>query len=817
MRRPARGPRRPGRSARYWSSGAACAYLLLGIGAAHADSLNRTTYGTAGMIEMPSARMQRDGEMSVTADYFENTQRYALDMQFLPWLDASFRYSGLKNFDPSFPIYWDRSFGIKARLWDETDVFPAVALGINDVVGTGIYSAEYLVASKRFGPVDASLGMGWGRMATAAQVRNPLTLLSHSFEGRTLSTTPGGTGNLGELFHGHDVGLFGGINWTTPVPGLSLLAEYSSDSYQQEASAGNFHPANQTNFGLSYTYGNFQFSLDWLYGNTLGGSVSVFMDPTTRTYPEKPFPVLPPIKVRTEEEQRQALNNLSGHHAARRIAALPQDRKAARNEFADALFAENGDATDIRMQGAILSLTLPANADISQRCTKVAHVAQLYEAGYRTVALNSGGRKAQCEVGQLIPATYLSDTAPAAPDYRAAQRALTTHAKAQGLNVVAIRFSNTTALVYYTNDLYMSETEALGRLTRLLMTDAPPDIEVFRLILIKSGPVRQFDILRTPLERGISQNDEATTLYQQTVTASLAPLQNPVLSQALRGSYPQFYWGIAPQLRQALFDPSHPVGLQLTAGLNASVQFDPHFSLAGAVEASLYDDFADRGSDSVLPHVRTDFNRYFAKGKTGIAALEGDYRFRLAPNVFGVARAGYLESMFAGAGGEILWRPEGQRWALGVDVYRVKQRNFDRLFGLQPYQVTTGHVALYYQSPFYDLNFALRAGQYLAGDRGITFEVTRRFSTGVEIGAFMTRTNISAARFGEGSFDKGIMIRIPLDWALPINSQSGIGMDLHPVQRDGGQRLLGDALLYQETRGASQGDMESQSDRFVMP
>ena len=199
--------------------------------------------------------------------------------------------------------------------------------------------------------------------------------------------------------------------------------------------------------------------------------------------------------------------------------------------------------------------------------------------------------------------------------------------------------------------------------------------------------------------------------------------------------------------------------------------------------------------------------KYFTQGKTGIGNLEADYRFRLAPTVFTKIRAGYLESMFGGAGGEILWRPEGARWALGADIYEVWQRDFDRLFGLQHYRQTTGHVSIYYDSPWYNLNFQLRAGQYLAGDRGMTLQITRRFSTGVEIGAFLTKTNVSAADFGEGSFDKGIIIRIPLGWVAPLETQSQISMDLRPVQRDGGQTLNGDATLYEETRTTSAGEI----------
>jgi len=50
----------------------------------------------------------------------------------------------------------------------------------------------------------------------------------------------------------------------------------------------------------------------------------------------------------------------------------------------------------------------------------------------------------------------------------------------------------------------------------------------------------------------------------------------------------------------------------------------------------------------------------------------------------------------------------------------------------RPINIGTGHVSVYWDSPFWDLNFEMRAGQYLAGDRGLTLKITRRFSTGVE-------------------------------------------------------------------------------------
>ena len=308
---------------------------------------------------------------------------------------------------------------------------------------------------------------------------------------------------------------------------------------------------------------------------------------------------------------------------------------------------------------------------------------------------------------------------------------------------------------------------------RILLADAPPNIEKFRLLPTLGGvPQAEFDILRAPTERAIAQTG-SYSLLDNGNTLGDAPLQNPVLSGALRGAYPKFGWNAFPQFRQELFDPSNPFAVQFVAAVQGVVELQPGLVAVGEAEASIYDNFnVHRNGDSVLPHVRTDWTEYFSDGKNGIGQLELDYLTRLAPDVFAQARIGYLESMFAGVGGEVLWRPEGQRWAIGGDLYRVERRDFNRLFGVQDYKVTTGHITLYYASPWYGVNFQLRAGQYLAGDRGVTFEMSRRFSTGVELGVFFTKTNVSAARFGEGSFDKGFIISIPLDWAVPISTQS---------------------------------------------
>lgn len=77
--------------------------------------------------------------------------------------------------------------------------------------------------------------------------------------------------------------------------------------------------------------------------------------------------------------------------------------------------------------------------------------------------------------------------------------------------------------------------------------------------------------------------------------------------------------------------------------------------------------------------------------------------------------------------------------------------------------------------------------------------MSRRFDSGIEVGGFATKTDVSARRFGEGSFDKGIFVRIPLQLLGPETPAVASAL-VRPVVRDGGQRLAVDNPLFEVTR-----------------
>ena len=126
-------------------------------------------FGGVGLLQTRTARFGRDGQFDVGVAAIAPYRRYYLSLIALPGVEATFRYTDVRNrafftSSPSFTSqsYKDRGGDLKVRIIDETRWFPALAVGVQDGIGTGLFDGEYVVASKRYGDFDFSLGLGWG-------------------------------------------------------------------------------------------------------------------------------------------------------------------------------------------------------------------------------------------------------------------------------------------------------------------------------------------------------------------------------------------------------------------------------------------------------------------------------------------------------------------------------------------------------------------------------------------------------------------------------------------------------------------------------
>ncbi len=387
-----------------------------------------------------------------------------------------------------------------------------------------------------------------------------------------------------------------------------------------------------------------------------------------------------------------------------------------------------------------------------------------------------------------------------------------------GIDLISYEAGRDALRLKITNNRYRSTAKAVGRTARILSRYAPAHIETFYVVVEN----RALDISEIKLNRNTLEASAREIGYSVDPPslgfAYIAPGTEPVNGTVKNfDSYPKFDWSIGPDLVYGLFDPDDPLRAELRALAKGSVELLPGLSFSATVGTEIIGnlDEANRPSNSVLPRVRSEANRYSEETDVGVFRLAGDYVFDVAPNVHGKVTAGLLEQMFAGAGGEVLWTPPNSRVALGGEVYYARQRDFDTLFSFQDYDVVTGHVSLYYDTPLKDWDLAIHAGRYLAQDWGATFEVSKRFPNGWEVGAFASFTDVPFDEFGEGSFDKGLTLSIPLDWGLQRDTKSRASLNLRPIQRDGGQRLRPGSRLFGLVRDGLQREVSPQWDTFA--
>jgi len=128
----------------------------IGMSSVGADSAQTlSTYGSPGLIDMPTARVLTDGQVALTANVFGNIARNTFTFPVLPRVHGSFRYGVVRDFSANRPItnigLFDRSFDVHVQLAFEAETRPALALGLRDFGGTGFLAGEYLVATKSLG------------------------------------------------------------------------------------------------------------------------------------------------------------------------------------------------------------------------------------------------------------------------------------------------------------------------------------------------------------------------------------------------------------------------------------------------------------------------------------------------------------------------------------------------------------------------------------------------------------------------------------------------------------------------------------------
>ena len=369
-----------------------------------------------------------------------------------------------------------------------------------------------------------------------------------------------------------------------------------------------------------------------------------------------------------------------------------------------------------------------------------------------------------------------------------------------GIKVQEISLHGDEVIVTGEQTTFRSQAKGLGRAARVLDNSLGEGrYDWYTLVYRSRGmPVSQTSINAEKLRQYELNEIDRQSLRRATANAVPSVLNDEVVYSAPLDRT-DFSTGLG--YTQSIGGPDNFLLYQFFLRFNAAYHFDRNKWIDGSLGLNLlnnYDEFV-YDAPSQLPRVRTDVREYMTTSDVQLKHLQYTQTKQLDRDLYAMGYVGLFESMYGGIGGEVLYRPYGADWALGLDANWVRQRGYEQHLSFRDYSTFTGHLTGYLQTGFHDVLATVKLGRYLAGDYGGTLDLSRRFDNGVTIGGWATRTNVSAEEFGEGSFDKGVYMSFPFD-AFFARSTTATGfVAWRPLTRDGGARLSRYYQLYDLT------------------
>ena len=616
-----------------------------------------------GLIRMPDANFYQEGYLTFNYSNYYPYQHYTFSASPFNWLEASFFYVDVNSV--RYPGTTDQSgkdkgFSAKIKLKNQGK-YPALAVGFNDVGGTGLFSSEYIVASYKKNKFDFSLGLGWGLFGGINNFTNPFTKISDEFkQRRTFSNKTGGTIDANTFFKG-DASLFGGIKfYPSSSKNLALIIEYDSHNFTKQY--GYFkEEESRINYGLSYKLNK---NIDIGYYKTEGNELSF------NVVLNKDFSIFN-----------------SGNIAFDKIK---NNNKAPHSLYSYLL-------KELRSNNILLQ-----NADIDDESRQLV---------LKYIQLNSNNEK-------------------------------------EAANTIANEIEKNTNIF---REIY------------LVPANGSVDYATYEF---RDGNL----VDRNKKKNSPNQKYE----FNPKINYPINNISPSIGFKTHVGSPAGFVFG-------ELY-----LGLNFSSVISKGWEFD---SLYTVPIVNNYNNLSYPPAYTSIEPVRIEVQNYLKQGTRGFETFQLSNIRKLNHDSYLLLMAGHFEQMFSGAHVEYL-KEFNRIFSYGFEISSVVRRDFDKSFdGFKDYKTLTGHLNFNLYESIFDINISLSVGKYLARDSGYTLSFSRLFHSGLEIGAYFTRTNLTYEEFGEGSFDKGVFIKYPLNIFSGKNKKGYRSYAYNPITRDGGAKL----------------------------
>ncbi|MDP2647110.1 MAG: YjbH domain-containing protein [Desulfobacterales bacterium] len=340
----------------------------------------------------------------------------------------------------------------------------------------------------------------------------------------------------------------------------------------------------------------------------------------------------------------------------------------------------------------------------------------------------------------------------------------------------------------FENTRYLSNQKAAGRVLRILLYHSPEDTKQLIAILKRS----QMSFLKISIEplhldqylqNKISHEIFAELVRVESISGTQQAHPSDLVKTARIGKF-DFQPGIKPSFEPYLNDPSG--FFKFRAGIEPYVTAT--LWKGAAAHARYKIPFTSDVRSSFTPGpdaVRSDGWLYMGTEPT-LEQLLFDQTFQLPKNTLGRFSFGYLEEMYAGAGGELLKFFGDGSLALGIEGDWVRKREPGTQLALLDFEGHTLLANAYFKLRNPDLTLQAQYGRFLAGDIGWRFQVSREYEYGLVLGGWYSFTDTDGFKeaFNRGYNDKGVFISVPARMFSNYESRTRYNYAMKPWSRD---------------------------------
>lgn len=651
------------------------------------ESSPSTNYmGTIGLNTVPTARMDAAGTFRAGASHTDPHNHAFIGLQVAKPLYINLRQSMLVSSVGEKPSRVYPGMDIKLRLREEGRYAPEIAFGMNSALGDKRFSSEYFALSKRFYDFDFTAGMAWGRLGSSGHIANPLARLSSHFKEDRDFTSPDAA-SPSDWFTGEQIGFFGGVEYYTPLKGLSLKADFNGDAYTAETRAFDFKKPSPWSVGFNYS------PRDWV---SFGASV-------------------------------------------------------------------------IGMDKVMARLTLQGNV------------------------FNWGGKSYKESDG------FNFDDKRPDGTWRGLTREM---AEAENINMgkTRVRGHDYSGVVHMNE--YQPASMQIGRAARHLAANAGPEVETITVIPVTNGlRGKTATFSRRDLEQAVARGLGSPEEIWQDI--SFADDDRSISQKAASRKFK-----FNPELSFSLGEEETTHLYRASATLEETKQWKYGIMTGSSVRLNIANNlhrlqrFRDFNTDPVRSHIDL-----FARNRVNLDRAFLSWMKTPLPDFHMAITAGFLEEMYAGYGGEILYRPFQSPFSIGAEAWNVYLRDptMPLAAAFIPGDHFTGHVNMFYDIPDTDITAFAKVGRFIGGDFGVNGGAQMHFSNGLKAKAYMTVTDADNKDVfnSDRNVIAGFQLAMPLGHVKFVPQGSEARVKVEPFARDDGALLDKPVSLYDVTEPMS--------------